>query len=63
LKNIGTALDTLSGNIKNGITSEDFFVEPNFPKILYKLGGHSNWRSQAKKNGLKRKDLYYQHEE
>jgi len=60
LKNIGMALNTLASNIKRKATGDDFFTQPNFPKFLYKLGGHFNWKSAAKKNGLKRKDLYKQ---
>jgi len=60
LKSIGTALDTLAGNIKGKLAGDNFFTQPNFPKFLYKLGGHFNWRNAAKKNGLKRKDLYKQ---
>ena len=58
LKSIGIALDTLSANIQGETGGEDFFAQPNFPKFLYKLGGHSAWRHEAKRNGLKRNELY-----
>ena len=49
LKSIGVALDTLSANIQEGTGGEDFFAQPNFPKFLYKIGGHSSWKREAKK--------------
>jgi len=58
LKRIGIALDTLSASIQGKTGGEDFFVQPNIPKFLYKIGGHLNWKRKAKKNGLKRSDLY-----
>ena len=58
LKSFGLALDKLAASIQNGASGEDFFVEPNFPKFLYKLGGHSGWKRQGKDNGLKPRALY-----
>jgi len=58
MKSIGSALDTLSNSIQNKTKNDDIFVQPNFPKFLYKMGGHRGWRIESKKNGLKRKDLY-----
>jgi multimeric flavodoxin WrbA len=58
LKNLGKALDALAENILNRKSADDHFVEPNFPKFLYKMIAHIGWRMQAKKYGLKTKQLY-----
>ncbi|MCL2592983.1 MAG: hypothetical protein FWD82_06425 [Defluviitaleaceae bacterium] len=58
LKSIGADLKTFSANINESISSDNLFTQPNFPKLLYKLGGHANWKKSAKENGLKIKDLY-----
>lgn len=60
LKSIGLALDTFSKNIKEKAISKDFFIEPNFPKSLYKIAAHNRWRKQAKKSGVRRKEIYKQ---
>ncbi len=51
--NLGRALDRLAVNILNGAEGEHTYVEPNFPRCLYKLSAHIGFRIQAKKNGLK----------
>ncbi len=33
-------------------------ASPNFPKWLYFIGGNSGWKSMARKNKLRSKDLY-----
>jgi multimeric flavodoxin WrbA len=58
MKNLGKALDVLAGNITNGRTAEDYICEPNFPKALYRIAGGFSWKMQARKNGLKIRDLY-----
>lgn len=58
MKNLGLALDKLAENILNSHAGENQFVEPNFPRFLYKAAAHFGWRSQAKKYGLKSKNLY-----
>jgi len=58
MKNLGLALDKISANIKNSATDDNFFIEPNFPKFLYKISAHFGWRRQAKDNGIKHKDIY-----
>jgi len=60
LRSIGLALDTRSGNIQRNVRSDDFFAMPNFPRSLHKVGGHHGWIKEAKKNGLKREELYNQ---
>lgn len=58
MKNLGDALDILSKNICASNQSDNMYINPNFPRFLYKMGAHFSWRQLAKKNGLKRKDIY-----
>ena len=60
LRSIGLALDSLSDNIQRNVKDDDFFTMPNFPRSLYRIGGHHGWIKEAKKNGLKREELYNQ---
>jgi hypothetical protein len=39
-------------------TAENIYITPNFPRRLYLFMGSTGWRMMARKNGLKRKDLY-----
>lgn len=58
MKNLGVALDTFSQNIMDSQSGESLYVEPNFPRFLYKAAAHYGWRKQAKSNGLNIKNLY-----
>lgn len=58
MKNLGLVLDKLAENILNSCSGENQFIEPNFPRFLYKAAAHSGWKSQARKYGLKSKTLY-----
>jgi hypothetical protein len=58
MKNLGRALDLLAENIQSGHSAEDCFVDPNFPRFLYKTAANMHWRIQAIKNGLKIRELY-----
>jgi multimeric flavodoxin WrbA len=60
MKNLGKALDALVKNILTSQSADNRFVEPNFPKSLYQILVHLNWRLEAKKHGLKAKQLYDQ---
>ncbi len=60
LTDLGLALDKISAKIGSLESGEDTYVEPNFPKFLYRISAHFGWRSQAKKNGVKRKEIYRQ---
>ena len=61
LKNTGVALKTLAANINKNISGDNLFTQPNFPKLLYKMSGHFQWKKAAKNNGIKRKALYNRH--
>jgi len=39
---------------------DNILVNPKMPKFIYKLAGNMGWKSMAKKNNLKVKDLYKQ---
>lgn len=58
-KNLGRALETFAENLLNRRTGEDLFLSPKFPRALWRFqASHSVWLPRAKKNGLKRKDLF-----
>ncbi|MBD5082346.1 MAG: hypothetical protein HDT44_11370 [Ruminococcaceae bacterium] len=57
-KNIGIAFQKLSRNILSLSQGKDLFVSPNWPRFLWKIQSSLDfWYPQAKKNGLKRKEL------
>lgn len=60
-KNIGIMLQHLAGNIETLSTTDDYFFEPNFPRVLYKAAGNMGFVLESKRNGLRRKDLYRKH--
>ncbi len=55
---ISKALDHMAMNILSYGKSSVLFYQPAYPKIMYKLFGRFHWRSVAKKNGVKYKQLY-----
>lgn len=55
------ALDKLSSAINDLEDIEDIYADAyRFPRALYMFAADSGWPKGAKKNGLKRKDLYRQ---
>lgn len=60
-KNLGKALKELAGNITTLNNGIDLFVSPNWPRLLWKIEASLFvWYPRAKKNGLKRRDLFKQ---
>ncbi|MDR2179384.1 MAG: NAD(P)H-dependent oxidoreductase [Synergistaceae bacterium] len=57
-KNFGLALDLLAKNIRELKTAENSSIDPGIPRFLYIFAAHLGWRRQARKNGLKVKQLY-----
>ncbi|UQZ32992.1 hypothetical protein C2I18_05085 [Paenibacillus sp. PK3_47] len=58
MKNLGRALDQLSGAILTRSSRDSLFIQPNFPRIAWRLSAtYSFWHPQAKKNGLRPKEL------
>ena len=61
-KPVYKAFLSLKDDIENNSSAntDNIIVNPNMPKFIYKLAGHIGWKSMAKKNNLKTKDLYKQ---
>lgn len=57
-KNLSKALKTIANSIAIGVTEDDIFISPNFPRFAYKLAAEMGWRKQIKENGLRGKDLF-----
>lgn len=59
-KEIDRAVAHIQQEVLTGETeqTETFSIAPKFPRKLYFLGGNMGWKSIARNNGLKMKDLY-----
>lgn len=57
MKNLGNAMNQFTEDIQHRNSGETIFVEPNFPRCLYKTAAHMGWHKSAKKNGLKISDI------
>ncbi|MHA6528833.1 hypothetical protein [Paenibacillus sp. BAC0078] len=58
LKNLGTAMTQLSTAILTQSSAKSLFIQPNFPRILWRLSAtYFFWHRKAKENGLRPKDL------
>lgn len=60
-KSVTRALRAISDAIAfepDGALAENIFAHHGFPRFLYKLAGESRARAEAKKNGLKTRDLF-----
>lgn len=57
LTNLGHTMDKFTEDIRHKNTDETIFVEPNFPRFLYKTAAHIGWHKTAKHNGLKVSDI------
>lgn len=57
MKRLGEQLDILSDDIVNRRYADDHTFQPNFSRSLYKAAAHYGWNSQAKKNGVSKKDI------
>lgn len=57
-KNFGVGLNRLRDCVLDLRTDEDEFVEPNFPRWLYMIGGNLGWKDEIRQNGLNPKDLF-----
>lgn len=61
LKNLGEGFNQLIQGIDSGHQDLQLFINPNFPRLLWKImSTHSFWLKSAKQNGLSRKELYKQ---
>jgi multimeric flavodoxin WrbA len=57
-RNLSGVMDTLAANIEAGSSAADRTAEPNFPRFLYTLAAHHQWRKAIRKNNLPPKRLY-----
>lgn len=58
LARLGKTLNAFADTILQSRSAENITIKPNFPRFLYIKAAHMGWRAQAKKNGLKRRELY-----
>ena len=57
-KNIGESLQDFAANILQGTGGEDSFVNPNWPRFLWKIQSSLYvWHPSAKQNGMTKKDV------
>ncbi|WP_058300243.1 hypothetical protein [Gorillibacterium timonense] len=58
LKNLGKAMDRLAQAILTRDSGDPMLFSPNFPRFAWRISADRGfWHPQAKKNGLKKKDL------
>jgi multimeric flavodoxin WrbA len=55
---LGKRMQTFVENILQNVGAENLFVNPNFPRFAFIFMGTQGWYAMAKKNGLKRKDIF-----
>lgn len=55
--NLGNALQQFVEDIRETCDGKTTFVEPNFPRFLYKAAAHFGWRKLARGNGLRASDI------
>lgn len=58
MKKLFSGLDEAFLRMAKGEGGKNVMLAPKFPRRLYFMGGNMGWNQQAKKNGLKKKDLY-----
>lgn len=57
-KSLGKALTGLADHILAGSEGDNSFVNPNFPRFAFLYSAHWFWVQQAKKNGVRRRQMY-----
>jgi len=57
-KDLQKALTVIASNLSLGASAENIYINPGFPRALYKLAAEMLWNKKIKANGLKRKDLF-----
>lgn len=57
-KSLGKAMHTLADSILDGKEGEPCYVNPNFPRFAFVYSAHWFWRQQARKNGVRKRDMY-----
>ncbi len=59
-KNLGRMMGSLADSIVHQSSGPDLFANPNFPKLGFVFMGSIGWCQMAKKNGVRKKELYAQ---
>lgn len=59
-KSLGVAFAALANTLKHVGSAETILINPNFPRVAYILAAHQSWNQQAKRNGMKKKELFKQ---
>ena len=54
---VGTALEQMAEDIQNSRSGGTAFVEPAFPRFMYKFAGNIGFAMQGKKNGLSKTQI------
>jgi multimeric flavodoxin WrbA len=58
-KNLGKAIESLADHINLQNTGDTMLFSPNFPKFAWRfMGTHFFWNVSAKKNGLKKREIF-----
>lgn len=58
LASLGKAIDIFIENIKNKVSKDDIYVNPNFPSFAFKFLAHrSFWDAKARENGVTKKEM------
>ena len=57
LTTLSKSLDALAQDILAGKGGETLWAQPDFPRIFYQLAGNLGFRQQARKNGLRGRDI------
>lgn len=58
-KNLGAALEVFAANVSRQNSGEDLYIKPNWPRFIWKhQANRMYWIPRAKKNGLKKKDIF-----
>jgi hypothetical protein len=59
-KSLGKMMQTFVKNILCQSGGENLFANPNFPRFAFIFIAHRAWYAMARKNGVKRKELFFQ---
>lgn len=57
MASVGDALENLAEHIKQGQKGETLYIEPSFPRFMYKFFGNRGFTVEGKKNGLSKADI------
>lgn len=58
MKAVFAGLDDAIARMAQGMGEQNAMLAPRFPRRLYFMAGNMGWKQMARKNSLKKKDLY-----